>query len=157
MYFIDPEIVKHSRSTSPLERFDEITRKMFNSKPVYTYFKSKYSRSFWNLFRFDDLQVRFWHGICQQRTSASMDKLLNNLATRQNGIICDSIALSQGEVKQLFTPFANERFFQKSTVGALTLVSEDYQPIEKLRTITGFDDLTPFDFEESIYKRLKIK
>lgn len=95
-----------------------------------------------------DPHAKHWEGFCDQWTAAALNPQINRFISSTQGLICNEIYISEGELEELFTLFYLN--FKTQVIAgkkANRLITANDQI---LRNGFGIDDLNPYDFHKNI-------
>lgn len=130
---------------SPIERFDFVRQNKLGSPT------SLLTQEF--LKQIHNPKAQYWEGYCNQWSAGSLDPQVNQFISSTKGVICDSIFISEGELKELFTLFYST-YTPKFVAGSRTRVDFN-ENSDWLRSNLGLDDLAAHDFHNNVHRYLK--
>jgi len=154
---VDPEAA--SLAEEPISMLSEnVQSKYWSSSPVERLERARESelgqsdRILTHEFRqrVHDPNAQTWEGFCHQWTAAALNPQINDFITSTQGLICNDIYISEGELEELFTLFYTN-YTSKLIAGKRAnriATSTD----QMLRNEFGIDDLNPYEFHKNIFK-----
>jgi|GEM_PF-2592573 len=139
------EINQKYDSRSPIERFDHIRQNKLGSPT------SLLTREF--LKKIHNPNAEYWEGHCNQWSAGALDPEVNQFISKTKGVICDSVFISEGELKELFTLFYSD-YVPKFVAGNRTITNFNEDSM-LLRSHLGLDDLSAQEFHSNVHRYLK--
>lgn len=97
-----------------------------------------------------DPNAQKWEGFCHQWTAAALNPKINDFIYSTQGLICNDIYISEGELEELFTLFYTN--FKTNLIAGKRTIRVATATDQMLRNEFGIDDLSPYDFHKNIFK-----
>lgn len=139
------DISKNYESRSPIERFDYIRQNKLG------YPTSLLTKHY--LKKIHNPKAQYWEGHCNQWSASSLDPEVNQFISSTQGVICDNIFISEGELKELFTLFYSD-YIPKFVAGNRTWIDPSENNLW-LRSELGIDDLRADTFHTNLHRYLQ--
>lgn len=140
-------IVEARQESSPILRLDRIRRAKNPSLP--SLFNQ---RNFDRAYRFG---AERWEGLCEQWSASSLDPRINQFLDETQGVVCDGVVLSQGELEELFT------FFYSGFDGLFLEGERDNRNRSaaqlRMEDELGWSDVNPSKFQKAVHQALREK